>query len=384
MSEYKLEENGKISDSDPIYEKLDEWYEAGSYDKIAAAVLEVPLEKRSTELNFRLISAYNNMKEFGKALEELTRLRPACQTPKELARFYYMSGYMYYMSDREMLALSLYKLGLEQDPRNETGLDLEKECRECLAYIDEDLDRLHDVGSFVAAEIRGRCDQFPEKIDASDPDFILQLCYLFSMRILPGMEHGLGVDDLFKTYDGTELEAVRRYLGDRLGITDRASLMEFVQHDRYCNLAMMATDAVAAIMGKPTFDIDILDEAGKEAFENTKFFMRPLAEFLPRAGLLAWDIDEKMGLSRYAFACGMISRDEYVGAMTAMSELSKARFASSEEYMRSLLFGCALYAFDSDCWNINGAAEFMKRMLELLLSSGLPDMRWKSPENGGM
>lgn len=380
MSEYILDEKGKIADGDPIYSDLDRWYDEGSYDKIAAAVLAVPCENRSNELDFRLISAYNNLKEYGKALAELTRLRPACESRRDLARFYYLSGYIYFMTDKEMLALSLYKLGLEQDPHNELGLDLEKECRECLSYIDEDLEGFHDACLFVSAQIGDRCAENPTKIDAGEPDFILQLCYLFSRRVLPGMERGLGIDDFFKKYEGAELEAVRRYFTERLGVTDRASLLEFIQRDRYCSLSVMANDALAALRGRPTFDEDILDEAGKEAFNNTKFFVRTFAEFLPRSGVLAWDIDEKMGLARCAFSCGILENDEYVGVMTGLAELAKEKFASAAEYLRSLVFGCALYMFDSDCWNINGASSFMKKMLELLLESDLPDMEWKSPE----
>lgn len=380
MSEFKLDENGRVCDDDPIYKDLDEWYDNGSYDKIAAAVLAVPRGQWSIELHFRLISAYNNLKDFEKALSELDKIRPECKSPRDLARFYYMSGYMYFMTDKEMLALSLYKLGLGEDPRNEFGLDLEAECRECLSYIDEDLEGLHAACSFAAAQINDRCAENSVKIDAGEPDFILQLCFLFSKRILPGMERGLDVDDFFKKYEGAELDAVRGYFTERLGIRDRESLLEFVQRDRYCNLSVIADDALAAAAGRPTFDPDILDEAGKEAFDNTKFFVRTFAEFLPRAGVLAWDIDEKMGLSRYAFSCGILGNDEYAGVMTGLAELAKEKFSSAAEYLRSLVFGCALYMFDADCWNINGATRFMNKMLELLLGSDLPDMEWKEPE----
>lgn len=382
MFEFALDENGRISDSDTIYDRLDEWHDNEDFDSIISAVLAVPREKWSNKLHFRLISAYNNKKDFDSAAKELEEIHNSCESPQDLAKFYYMNGYIYFMTDREMLALSLYKLGLEADPKNTSGLDLEAECRECLEYIDEDLNALHAASADAADKIAARGRQNPDKIDAADPDFMLQLGFLFAVRILPGMTHGIGIGDFFKKFEGEECEAVLKYLSEKFGITDRASLLEVIGKDRYCNLGMMVDDIMARLAGKPSFDPDILDRAGKEAFDNSTFFVRPFAEFLPHAGVLAWDINEKMGLTRYAYSCGLLSREDYSAAMLALTDTAKERFSSAEEYLRSLLFGCAMYAFDVDCWNIAGATEFMQKMLELLLNSDLPDMEWKKPRKG--
>lgn len=380
MSEFTLDENGKISDSDPIYQKLDKQYDAGDYDGIIAAVLGVPREKWSNTLHFRLISAYNNKKDFEDSLNELKSIRPACETPVDLAKFYYMSGYVYFMTDKEMLALSLYKLGLEADPQNVSELDLENECNDCLEYINEDLNALHAASGDAVKKIAARCAEKPDKIDVADPDFVLQLGFLFAVRILPGMTRGLGMDVFDLKFEGEERETVLRCLAEFYHTTDNASFMEYIKNDRYCNLSSMVDDIMARLMGKPSFDPDILDRAGKEAFDNSTFFVRPFAEFLPKAGILAWDINEKMGLARYAYSCDLLGYDDYKAAMLALSDVAKANFSSSEEYLRSLVFGCAMYAFDVGEWNIGGAVEFLNRMLELLLQSDLPDIKWKKPE----
>lgn len=380
MSEFILDENGKLADSDPVFDKLDKWLDDEEYDKAIDAVLAVPREKWSNKLHFRLISAYNNKKDFKAALGELDKISPRCETPQDLARFYYMNGYIYFMSDREMLALSMYKLGIEEDPHNTSGLDLEKECRECLGYIEEDLGNLHAASADAVKKLAMRCVERPEKIDVADPDFELQLGWLFSKRVLPGMTGCIDVDNYYKKFGGEEREAVAKMLAETYKITSRESLMEFISNDRYCNLAMMADDVIASMRGKPTFDPDILDKAGREAFDNTMYFVRPFAEFLPRAGVLAWDIDEKMGLVRYAHSCGLLTREDYTASMHALADIAKEKFSSSEEYLRSLLFGCALFAFDTDCWNINGSITFLNNILGLLLGSELPDIKWKKAE----
>lgn len=380
MSEFTLDENGKISDSDPIYKKLDECYDSGDYDGIITAVLEVPREKWSPTLHFRLISAYNNKKDFDSSLKELQIIHPACENPVDLAKFFYMSGYIYFMTDKEMLALSLYKLGLEADPRNVSGLNLEDECRDCLEYINEDLNALHAASADAVKKIAARCAEKPDKIDVADPDFTLRLGALAAVRVLPGMTRGLGVDVFDLKYEGGERETVLKCLAEYYRITDRASFMEHIKKDRYCNLSLMVDDITARLNGKPGFDPDILDRAGKEAFDNSTFFVRPFAQYLPKAGVLAWDINEKMWFARYAFSCDLLSDGDYREAMLALSDIAKANFSSSEEYLRSMLFGCAIYAFDSGEWNIGGAVEFLDRMLELLLQSELPDIKWKKPE----
>lgn len=384
MSELILDENGLIADSDPLYEKLDDWLDNEAYSRTIDTILEIPRDKWSNKLHFRLISAYSNKKEFNAAMEELGKLRPRCETPQDLARFYYMNGYIYFMSDREMLALSMYKLGIAEDPLNTSGLDLENECRDCLGYIEEDLRALHAAGADAVKKLAMRCMARPDKIDVADPDFELQLGWLFSKRILPGMTHCIDVDNYYKKYGGEEREAVLKMLAETYNITGRESLLEHIRNDRYCNLSIMVSDVLASMTGKPTFDPDILDDAGREAFENMKYFVRPFAEYLPRAGVLAWDINEKMGLVRYAHSCGMLTRDDYTGLMRALAELTKQSFASAEEYLRSLLFGCAVFAFDTDLWNISGSIVFLNNMLDLLPGCDLPDMKWKKPEKSAV
>lgn len=372
-----------LNDLDPIYEKLDRWHDSESFDKIIYTILEIPREEWSNKLHFRLISAYNNKKDFTSALEELVRVRPNCRSPQDFARFYYMNGYMNFMCDREMLALSFYKLGMEADPENTSGLDLEKECRECMDYIEEDLSELHDTAAEIVEKLAKRCAGRSDRLDSDEPSFAVWLGYLFSVRVLPGMKRCIGVDNVFTEFESEEREAVLKCLAEKYHITSRETLMEFIRNDRYCNLTVMVNDALADISGSPRFDVNILDVTGKQVYENTVVFVRPIAEFIPKAGVLAWDINERNGLVRYAYSCGLLSREELVPALEAMSQSAKENFTSAEEYIRSLIFGCAVYAFDADRWNIRGAVDFFKTMSDLLINSRLPDLEWKKPEKRG-
>ena len=366
-----------------MYDKLDKLHEGDDFDGVISAVLEVPREQWSNRLWFRLISAYNNKKDFAAAAAELEKIRPLCESPQDLARFYYMNGYMHFMNDREMLAFSLYKLGLEADPKNVSGLDLEAECRECLDYIEEDLSELHSASAEAVEKIKERCAKNSDKLETDEPTFAMWLGFLFSLRVLRGMKRNIGGGNIFFEFEGEEREAALKCLAENYSITSRETMMEFIRNDRYCNLSFMVNDVMASLAGTPRFDIDILNAEGRQVYENTVVFVRPFAEFLPAAGVLAWDINEKNGLVRYAYSCGILSREDYIAAMQALSDAAKEYFSSAEEYITSLIFGCAVYAFDVDHWNIRGAVGFVKTMLDLLLSSSLPDLEWKKPEKRG-
>lgn len=61
-------------------------------------------------------------------------------------------------------------------------------------------------------------------------------------------------------------------------------------------------------------------------------FIGTFKEFLPETGVLAWDISEKTGFVRRAYACGIIPDDEFSGYMRSLRDLAREKFASFEEY----------------------------------------------------
>ena len=135
-----LDKNGKIIPDSELFKQLDEWHDKDEYTKIVEAVLSVPRENWSNKLWFRLISAYNNLKKFGKALEELEKIAPLCDNPADKSRYYYMHGYIDYYNDYDYFAVAAYKSGLEADPYNSVGLNLQNEIEDCRKYITKRLE----------------------------------------------------------------------------------------------------------------------------------------------------------------------------------------------------------------------------------------------------
>lgn len=75
------DKNDLIGDKDAIYNKLDKLCDQKMYDKIVETILDIPFERWSNRLWFRLISAYNNLKQFDKAELELKKIKDRCESP---------------------------------------------------------------------------------------------------------------------------------------------------------------------------------------------------------------------------------------------------------------------------------------------------------------
>lgn len=374
-----LDENGLISDNDPIYDNLDEYYENDEYGKIVGAVLKIPEERRSAKLRFRLISAYNNLKEFDKARGELEAVFPQCKTSVERAKFHYMFGYINDMLDKEMMARACYEEGLDMDPENESGLDLADKIADCNEYIQKDLDALRKMSEKMAKDIDERCRLSIEKndmLELSEEEFTMELGFLPGIRKLPGFEHGIGFNKFYTVYEGEQKEIARKWFKDYYGVTDKESFIRFYQGSRACNISRMAGDVTAYLGGKPNFDTNELNRNGKRSFFNTVEFIKAFSEFLPEGGILAWDLSEKIGFCRHAYACGILPNSDYRASMIYLRDAAKKNFSSVPEYLGSLVFGSGVYMFSADDWSIKSSMEFMKQMIVLLLNGDLPHVKW--------
>lgn len=374
-----LDENGLISDNDPIYAVLDEYYENDEYNKIIGAVLKIPEERRSAKLRFRLISAYNNLKDFNRARGELEAVFPMCKTSVERAKFHYMFGYINYMLDKEMMARACYEEGLDIDPENESGLDLADKIAECNEYIQKDLDAVRDMSEKMAKDIDERCRLYAEKndfLELSEEEFTMELGFLPGIRKIPGFEHSIGFNKFFTVYEGEQKETALKWFKNYFGVTDKDSFVKLYQGGRVCNISNFAGDVTAYLNGKPHFDINELNRNGKRAFFNTVELIKAFGDNLPEGGTLAWDLCEKVGFCRHAYACGIIPNSDYTASMIFLRDAAKKNFPSVREYLKSLVFGSGVYMFTADDWNIKSSMAFMKQTIVLLLNGDLPHVKW--------
>lgn len=373
--EISLDEKGKISPDSELFKQLDEWHDKDEYRKIVEAVLSVPHENWSNKLWFRLISAYNNMEEFDKAREELDKIAPFCDNPADIAKLHYMHGYIYYREDREYLAIAEYRCGLEADPDNTAGLNLENEIEDCRKYIRKNLAKLRSLSEKLYNDIKVRCREKSEKNKLSDEEFTLYLGFLPALRVIPGHEHSIGFDYSGK-YESAEKQALLDWLKTGFGITDRESFFDFYYNAPHCNINSMGEEVRMYLAGTPLFDMDQLNSDGRYAFECFTEFIKTFNEFLPDAGVLAWDISEGMGFVRWAYACDIITDADFSEQMRFLHDLAREYFTSFEDYILSLAFGAAFFMFKLDKLNLISSIDYLARTAPLLLHGDLPDLEW--------
>ncbi len=377
--DYRLDENGKFSDDNDFFEIIGKWHDDDEYDKIVNSILEIPREHWSTKLWFRLISAYNNLEQFGKAREELELIEPLCVSPEQKGSFNYMHGYIFYREDKEMMAISCYNDGKEADPEDLGEHDFDALIKECQEYIDKELNKLGALSEQIAREIKSACAEKPEKEKhkLSEEEFTMYLGFLPGIRKIPGMDHSPGFDEYFTKYEGKDKQCVLDFFKQMYNVTDRESFHELFTKYRGCNLANIYNYVPLYIAGKPAFELSELNGKGREAFLNSVEFFKPFVQYLPEAGVLAWDICEKVGFARLAYSCDIIGNTDYCTIMMLLTEQAQANFSSFEEYLLSLAFGCGVYVFDIDGWNIVGAMDYLRHMLPLLVHGDLPYIRWR-------
>lgn len=370
-----LDENGKITPDSGLYKQLDEWHDKDEYQKIVDAVSAVPHENWSNKLWFRLISAHNNMEEFDKARAELDKLAPFCETPADIAKLHYMHGYIYYREDREYMAIAEYRCGLEVDPDNTSGLDLQSEIENCREYIEKNLAKLRSLSEKFYNDVKARCLEKPEKNKLTDEEFTLYLGFLPALRMMPGQEHSMGFG-YYRKYEGAEKQAMLGMLNHSFGISDSESFFDFFDNAPHCNINSFGEDVRIYLAGTSPFDMDQLNSEGKYTFDCFTEFIGTFNEFLPDAGLLAWDISEGMGFLRLAYACDLITDADFAEKMKFLHDLAREYFTSFEEYILSLGYGSAFFMFKLDRLNIISAIDHMARNAPLLLHGDLPDLEW--------
>lgn len=373
---FKEDKNGKIDDGDELFDRIDEQLDNDEYDAVISEIMSIPREKQSNKLRFRLVTAYSNKRDFQKAREALEEVRPLCVSPNDNARYRYQRGYICYMNDKEILARRYFIEAAEIDPEYAKEIALEDDIADCDSIINENLSNFRELCKAVSADIKLQCSRSSEKKKLSDEEFRMRLGFFPALRPLPGFERAMGFEGYSDKLGGEERDKTRQWFANYYGVTNTESFYAMIQSHRDCNLARLTDDAMAFLTGSPNFDIKELNENGKFSFGNAAAFVRQFGTFLPRGGTHAWDIGEKTGFARHAHRCGIIGDDDYSRIMELLSNMAKERFSSWEEYMRSLIFGAAMFVYTLDEWNVAGAIRFTADMMKLIMRYDLAESSW--------
>lgn len=372
-----FDKNGQISDSDPIYIKLDEWNDDDEYDNILDAVYAIPREQWSNKLWFHVISALNNKKQFNNAREELAKIEKLCKTPRDISKYHYMLGYSFYMEDKELIALDCFEKAVNADKGYTDEIGLQNEIDFCNNNISRDLERLSDTTKTIVNNVSARTEKSSKNIWTPNVNsFPLMLAYLPSVRIVPVLGEPIGIDNLFYKYDDGKKPQVREWLQSFYNVCDTKTLAQ--AFNKQFNRSAFFNDAANYLSGKPSFDIAELNEDGLFAFTSCVKYCKRIVTYVPDGGIAAWDISERIGLARYAYACDILSSSVYTSTVTGLTDLARKTFSSWKEYVISLILGGGYFIFSIGDFKIDKAIKFMLNISHIILNSNLLDADWNT------
>lgn len=334
---------------------------------------------------FERIGGYCNSAEYGKAREELDKIEPYCKTPADKARLHYSRGYINYATVSQLSALLEYRRGLREDPTD--PLKLKKDCKYAVKLIKKEYAELQRVAADIVNMINLRYHEIPEENKAEVDEKTFQLLLGFHQSIrppridniilgFPKEDIFLGFGDYYAKLTGEKQEEAKRFLEEAYQITDRESFLACIRDNPNLYINGYIGDAIAYLNDESAFAVDTLDEDEKLCFLAKAEFVKSFANYLPDAGVIAWDMSRQIGLTRLAFACDMINEEEYCHGMDDMSRILKAGLKSFEEYARSFIFGSALFFFKVKSMNINKATDFMFSIFGYLDMSDLRNTKW--------
>ena len=95
--------------------------------------------------------------------------------------------------------------------------------------------------------------------------------------------------------------------------------------------------------GAPLFDPEELEEEGRRAFESCMERASIFYPYLKERGFYAWDFNERIGLGRKAFACGLITKEEFDEMFDYQVRKAQVFYHSFKEYAISCICGAVYF-----------------------------------------
>lgn len=370
-TKYKLDSNGKIADDDPIYQNLEMRHENDNYDKILKIIQSIPRKQWSHHLWFHYISALNNLKRFDEARAELRKISEFCKTPQDKATAAYMLAYIFFMEDQELRALTLYKEAMRLDAER----DCTGNCLDCENYIRKHFRKLVQTVSVIEQFFKEReqAAETAEKTELPPEKQIMLLSFLPSIHRLPVVKEPLLTEDLFSEYPPEEKDVVRQYLLETYKITNLSTLQKASEH--YFHVNNFYNDILAYTLGQPNFDPATLENDGQLAWNGSLRFIEQIIEYIPAGGLMAWDMSERIGLARHAYACDLISRAELQSIINEHTSQIFKNYNSWSEYLLAVVLGGGYFLFLEDL-NIKSSTDFVSLIGKTLLNAKI---LWNTP-----
>lgn len=202
----------------------------------------------------------------------------------------------------------------------------------------------------------------PKEID--EKQFILLLGGISVCRKIPGIHSHMGYESLYVCREEEDAGQVKAHLERMYGIQNKEELLQVCGRMYSSDEDYMQFESFW--QGKPVFDINRLNPQGKESFEACKEYAALFEPFVKEKGFFAWDCNERIGLLRAAYACGLVEEEEFWFLTVPLAKEAAERYGSWMEYAISCLCGAVYFMFCQSAMTEDGSSQFYEINQELI------------------
>ena len=359
-----------ISDNDAIFTQLEQLNKEGKYEQILETISTVPEDKVSNKLWFKKIQALNSLGLFKEARKEIGLLSKRCSEPSEDAMLFYLMGYTFEHTGHEHKAVECYRRTQEFNPEFENIQSLIDNCK---AAVKQDMENVKDVFGKLFSEVDSAIKDAKEPKNLEYPEALIYASLISSSFIPSDIGLELPVDKPFFKCEDQELnEKIKFFLDRKYGVTDLKSLQQWYGNNRLAPTIQGVRNAIAKNIPMPVEKMSAKDIS---YFESIMLSLNSLEEFLPEAGVAAWDYNEVIALARLSYATGLISNSEFCETTLFFIDECTRNFSSWTEYAHSVMIGGYFNALFELQYDIKNAAMFGS-VSSRLCKKYYPQVKW--------
>lgn len=223
--------------------------------------------------------------------------------------------------------------------------------------------KMDSIEDKIAKTIRDIENLYDSCFDEEHVIQLSKLTYTFCLgavsatRKMPGIDHHMGFEKLYQCPDEASKEIVRFNLLKMYQIQDFKSLLEAGNH--VFSSGRDYDQFYAFWNNEAPFDLAQLSPEAKSIFMQCKSFARYFYPYLKEQGMYAWDYNERIGLLRTAYACDLITLQQFNDLSSEIVQKALQKYHNWKEYAISCLCGATYFMFKSSL-KIEDAMRFLE------------------------
>lgn len=212
--------------------------------------------------------------------------------------------------------------------------------------------------------------------------FTLLLSGISTCRVMPGIPEHMDYERMYVCDTPENAALAQAHLHEKYGVVDMKTLTSAADEMFHAQEEYEQFETFWS--GRPLFQANELPLREREFFQTCKDYAERLRPFVSHRGFFAWDCNEKIGLYRKAYACGIIDDEQFWKLAVPLAERALAMYDDWKSYAVSCLCGAAYFMYCAQDGNddVLRFVDINRSLLEHLMEeSGVwGRYRWYQPE----